>query len=146
MGNHQQIKTQLDSLEILQSIQKQVRQMLTRGLAATGLSMREWEILAYLEQHEQASASELADEFKVTRTLISRNTWQLIQDSLIQPQINQNDRRIVRLSLTINGQETIKQVTRQVQENLQAFNQNHELTTLTKQLARLKRQLASLNN
>ena len=146
MGNHQQIKTQLDSLEILQSIQKQVRQMLTRGLAATGLSMREWEILAYLEQHEQASASELADEFKVTRTLISRNTWQLIQDSLIQPQINQNDRRIVRLSLTINGQETIKQVTRQVQENLQAFNQNHELTTLTKQLARLKRQLVSLNN
>ena len=82
MGNHQQIKTQFDSLEILQSIQKQVRQMLTRGLAATGLSMREWEILAYLEQHEQASASELADEFKVTRTLISRNTWQLIQDSL----------------------------------------------------------------
>lgn len=146
MGNHQQIKTQFDSLEILQSIQKQVRQMLTRGLAATGLSMREWEILAYLEQHEQASASELADEFKVTRTLISRNTWQLIQDSLIQPQINQNDRRIVRLSLTINGQENIKQVTRQVQENLQAFNQNHELTTLTKQLARLKRQLASLNN
>lgn len=146
MGNHQQIKTQFDSLEILQSIQKQVRQMLTRGLAATGLSMREWEILAYLEQHEQASASELADEFKVTRTLISRNTWQLIQDSLIQPQINQNDRRIVRLSLTINGQEIIKQVTRQVQENLQAFNQNHELTTLTKQLARLKRQLASLNN
>lgn len=146
MGNHQQIKTQFDSLEILQSIQKQVRQMLTRGLAATGLSMREWEILAYLEQHEQASASELADEFKVTRTLISRNTWQLIQDSLIQPQINQNDRRIVRLSLTINGQENIKQVTRQVQENLQAFNQNHELTTLTKQLARLKRQLVSLNN
>jgi len=146
MGNHQQIKTQLDSLEILQSIQKQVHQMLTRGLAATGLSMREWEILAYLEQHEQASASELADEFKVTRTLISRNTWQLIKDSLIQPQINQNDRRIVRLSLTINGQETIKQVTRQVQANLQSFNQNHELTTLTKQLARLKRQLASLNN
>lgn len=146
MGNHQQIKAQFNSLEILQSIQKQARQMLTRGLAATGLSMREWEILAYLEQHEQASASELADEFKVTRTLISRNTWQLIQDSLIQPQINQNDRRIVRLSLTINGQETIKQVTRQVQENLQSFNQNHELTTLTKQLARLKQQLVSLNN
>lgn len=146
MENHQQIKAQFNSLEILQSIQKQARQMLTRGLAATGLSMREWEILAYLEQHEQASASELADEFKVTRTLISRNTWQLIQDSLIQPQINQNDRRIVRLSLTINGQETIKQVTRQVQENLQSFNQNHELTTLTKQLARLKQQLVSLNN
>ncbi|MDV0432183.1 MarR family transcriptional regulator [Lactiplantibacillus sp. DA1] len=146
MANHQQIKTQFESLETLQSIQKQVHQMLTQGLAATGLSMREWEILAYLEQHEQASASELADAFKVTRTLISRNTWELIQDGLIQPQINQTDRRIVRLSLTINGQETIQQVTRQVQANLQAFNQNCELTILTKQLTRLKRQLMSLNN
>lgn len=40
--------------------------------------------LIYLEQHGQATASELADAFMVTRTLISRNTWRLIQDNLIQ--------------------------------------------------------------
>ncbi|WP_102115527.1 MarR family transcriptional regulator [Lactiplantibacillus plantarum] len=130
MLNHQQIKTQFEALETLQSIQKQVQQMLTQGLATTGLSMREWEVLAYLDQHEQASTSELADAFKVTRTLISRNTWRLVQDNLIQPQINQADRRIVRLSLTSNGQEAIQQIARQVQVNLQDFDHNHELGTV----------------
>lgn len=145
MLNHRQIKTQFEALETLQSIQKQVQQMLTQGLATTGLSMREWEVLAYLDQHEQASTSELADAFKVTRTLISRNTWRLVQDNLIQPQINQADRRIVRLSLTSNGQEAIQQIARQVQVNLQDFDHNHELVTLTKQVARLKQYLAALN-
>ena len=77
--------------------------------------MRKWGILVYLEQHGQATASELSDAFTVTRTLISRNTWRLIQDNLIQSQVNQTDRRIVRLTLTINGQETVQRSVRQVQ-------------------------------
>ena len=52
-----------------------------------------------------------------TQTLISRNTWKLIQDNLIQSQENQTDRRIVRLTLTTNGQETVQRSVRQVQEN-----------------------------
>lgn len=79
--------------------------------------MREWGILVYLEQHGYATASELADAFMGTQTLISRNTWQLIQDNLIQSQENQTDRRIVRLTLTTNGQETVQRSVRQVQEN-----------------------------
>lgn len=144
MLNHQQIKAQFESLETLQSIQKQVHQMSIQGLVTTGISMREWEVLVYLEQHEQAS--ELAKVFKVTRTLISRNTWHLIQDNLIQPQIDQSDRRIVWLSLTTTGQETIGKVARQIQANLQAFDCNHELATLMKQLRYLKQQLIILNN
>ena len=101
--------------------------MLMQGLATTGFSMREWGILVYLEQHGQATASELADAFMVTRTLISRNTWRLIQDNLIQSQVNQTDRRIVRLTLTTNGQETVQRSVRQVQENLKTFNQSHDL-------------------
>lgn len=110
MVNHQQIKNQFESLTTLQSIQKQAYQMLVQGLAKTEFSMREWRILVYLEQHGQATASELADAFMVTRTLISRNTWRLIQDNLIQSQVNPNDRRIVRLTLTVNGQERVQKV------------------------------------
>ncbi|ETF12639.1 transcription regulator [Lactiplantibacillus plantarum 4_3] len=54
--------------------------MLMQGLTTTGFSMCEW---GYLEQHGKATASELADAFMVTRTLISRNIWRLIQDNLI---------------------------------------------------------------
>ncbi|KRL45251.1 transcription regulator [Companilactobacillus mindensis DSM 14500] len=119
--------------------------MLVQGLATTGFSMREWEILVYLEQHGQATASELADAFMVTRTLISRNTWRLIQDDLIQSQVNQTDRRIVWLTLTINGQETVQKSVRQVQANLKDSNQSYNLNKLTKQVETLSQQLAKIN-
>ena len=145
MLNHRQTKNQFESLATLQAIQKQAYQMLMQGLAKTEFSMREWGILVYLEQHGQATASELADAFMVTRTLISRNTWRLIQDNLIQSQVNQTDRRIVRLTLTTNGQKTVQRSVRQVQENLKTFNQSHDLEKLTKQVETLSQQLAKIN-
>lgn len=145
MLNHRQTKIQFGSLATLQDIQKQAYQMLMQGLATTGFSMHEWGILVYLEQHGQATASKLADAFMVTRTLISRNTWRLIQDNLIQSQVNQTDRRIVRLTLTTNGQETVQRSVRQVQENLKTFNQSHDLEKLTKQVETLSQQLAKIN-
>ena len=145
MLNQQQIKNQFESLTTLQAIQNQAYQMLVQGLAKTDFSMREWGILVYLEQHGQATASELADAFMVTRTLISRNTWRLIQDNLIQSQVNPNDRRIVWLSLTVNGQERVQEGVRQVQANLKAFNQSHNLEKLAKYVEALSQQLAKIN-
>lgn len=145
MLNQQQIKNQFESLTTLQAIQKQAYQMLVQGLAKTEFSMREWGILVYLEQHGQATASELSDAFTVTRTLISRNTWRLIQDNLIQSQVNPNDRRVVWLSLTVNGQERVQEGVRQAQENLKTFNQSHDLEKLTKQVETLSQQLAKIN-
>ncbi|CUS27746.1 Transcriptional regulator, MarR family (plasmid) [Paucilactobacillus oligofermentans DSM 15707 = LMG 22743] len=145
MLNHRQTKIQFESLATLQVIQKQAYQMLMQGLTTTVFSMREWGILIYLEQHGQATASELADAFMVKRTLISRNTWRLIQDNLIQSQVNQTDRRIVRLTLTTNGQETVERSVRQVQANLKTFNQSHDLEKLTKQVETLSQQLAKIN-
>lgn len=145
MLNHRQTKIQFESLATLQVIQKQAYQMLMQGLTTTGFSMRECGILIYLEQHGQATASELADAFMVKRTLISRNTWRLIQDNLIQSQVNQTDRRIVRLTLTTNGQETVERSVRQVQANLKTFNQSHDLEKLTKQVETLSQQLAKIN-
>ncbi|MEN2333655.1 MarR family transcriptional regulator [Lactiplantibacillus plantarum] len=145
MLNQQQIKNQFESLTTLQAIQNQAYQMLVQGLAKTDFSMREWGILVYLEQHGQATASELSDAFTVTRTLISRNTWRLIQDNLIQSQVNPNDRRIVWLSLTVNGQERVQEGVRQVQANLKAFNQSHNLEKLAKYVEALSQQLAKIN-
>ena len=145
MLNHRQTKNQFESLTTLQAIQNQEYQMLVQGLAKTEFSMREWGILVYLEQHGQATASELSDAFTVTRTLISRNTWRLIQDNLIQSQVNPNDRRVVWLSLTVNGQERVQEGVRQVQENLKTFNQSHDLEKLTKQVETLSQQLAKIN-
>lgn len=119
--------------------------MLMQVLTITVFSMREWEILIYLEQHGQATAIELADAFMVTRTLISKNTWRLVQDNLIQSQVNQTDRQIVRLTLTTNGQETVQRSVRQVQANVKTLNQSHVLEKLTKQVGTLSQQLAKIN-
>lgn len=145
MLNHRQTKNQFESLTTLQAIQNQAYQMLVQGLAKTDFSMCEWGILVYLKQHGQATASELSDAFTVTRTLISRNTWRLIQDNLIQSQVNQTDRRIMRLTLTINGQETVQKSVRQVQANLKESNQSYNLNKLTKQVETLSQQLAKIN-
>ena len=145
MLNHRQTKNQFESLTTLQAIQNQAYQMLVQGLAKTDFSMREWGILVYLEQHGQATASELSDAFTVTRTLISRNTWRLIQDNLIQSRVNQTDRRIVRLTLTINGEETVQKSVRQVQANLKESNQSYNLNKLTKQVETLSQQLDKTN-
>lgn len=145
MLNHRQTKNQFESLTTLQAIKNQAYQMLVQGLAKTDFSMCEWGILVYLEQHGQATASELSDAFTVTRTLISRNTWRLIQDNLIQSQVNQTDRRIMRLTLTINGQETVQKSVRQVQANLKESNQSYNLNKLTKQVETLSQQLAKIN-
>ena len=69
----------------------------------------------------------------VTRTLISRKTWRLIRDNLIQSQVNQTDRGIVWLTLNTNGQETFQRSVRQVKADLKTFNQSHDLEKLTKQ-------------
>ena len=145
MLNHRQTKNQFESLTTLQAIQNQAYQMLVQGLAKTDFSMREWGILVYLAQHGQATASELSDAFTVTRTLISRNIWRLIQDNLIQSRVNQTDRRIVRLTLTINGEETVQKSVRQVQANLKESNQSYNLNKLTKQVETLSQQLDKTN-
>ena len=145
MLNHRQTKNQFESLTTLQAIQNQAYQMLVQGLAKTDFSMREWGILVYLEQHGQVTASELSDAFTVTRTLISRNIWRLIQDNLIQSRVNQTDRRIVRLTLTINGEETVQKSVRQVQANLKESNQSYNLNKLTKQVETLSQQLDKTN-
>ncbi|MCG0746316.1 Transcription regulator [Lactiplantibacillus plantarum] len=69
----------------------------------------------------------------------------MIQDNLIQSQVNPNDRRIVWLSLTVNGQERVQEGVRQVQANLKTFDQSHNLEKLTKQVEALLQQLARIN-
>lgn len=80
-------------------------------------------------------------ESLATLQAIQKQAYQM----LIQSQVNQTDRRIVRLTLTTNGQETVQRSVRQVQANLKTFNQSHDLEKLTKQVETLSQQLAKIN-
>ncbi|MBZ1506932.1 hypothetical protein J6K59_06600 [Leuconostoc mesenteroides] len=80
-------------------------------------------------------------ESLATLQAIQKKAYQM----LIQSQVNQTDRRIVRLTLTTNGQETVQMSVRQVQANLKTFNHSHDLEKLTKQVGTLSQQLVKIN-
>ena len=146
MLSNQQAKTQLESFENLLSIRKTVNQMLVKELANTGFSAREWELLSYVSQHEQTEISELARIFDVTRTLISKNIWTLVQNQLVRTQVNQVDRRKIKLSMTTAGQDRVRETEEIIKRNLQRFAQTNELSILNKQVLVLTKQLVKLNN
>ncbi|KZU34521.1 putative transcriptional regulator [Lactiplantibacillus plantarum] len=137
MAEDLEIKVQLENFENMLMLRNYVNRMLKYDLSGTHLSLRECQLLMYLYQHGQTGTSELAQVFKVTRTLISKTIGQLIQAKLIREQAHLNDRRRVDISLTDNGIKQVIAVKKQISNNLQSMDATKELLRLTEQIASL---------
>ena len=85
------IKFQLEIFEKLLQIRRHIDQLLTLELTETNLSMREWELLMYVNQLQKTNISKLARLSRIQKTLVSKNIWQLIKLGLVQSQVNQKD-------------------------------------------------------
>ncbi|MGA3557970.1 MarR family winged helix-turn-helix transcriptional regulator [Lactiplantibacillus plantarum] len=137
MAEDLEIKAQLENFENMLMLRNYINRMLKYDLSGTHLSLRECQLLMYLYQHGQTGTSELAQVFKVTRTLISKTIGQLIQAKLIREQAHLNDRRRVDISLTDNGIKQVIAVKKQISNNLQSMDATKELLRLTEQIASL---------
>ena len=137
MAEDLEIKAQLENFENMLMLRNYVNRMLKYDLSGTHLSLRECQLLMYLYQHGQTGTSELAQIFKVTRTLISKTIGQLIQAKLIREQAHLNDRRRVDISLTDNGIKQVVAAKKQISNNLQSMDATKELLRLTEQIASL---------
>ena len=137
MAEDLEIKEQLENFENMLMLRNYINRMLKYDLSGTHLSLRECQLLMYLYQHGQTGTSELAQIFKVTRTLISKTIGQLIQAKLIREQAHLNDRRRVDISLTDNGIKQVVAVKKQISNNLQSMDATKELLRLTEQIASL---------
>lgn len=135
------IKFQLEILEKLLKIRRHIDQLLTLELTETNLSMREWELLMYVNQLQKTNISKLASLSRTQKTLVSKNIWQLIKLGLVQSQVNQKDRRQLSFSMTIEGQKQIRTIERQVSRNLKNPQLAAELMGLSKQVMELSRKL-----
>ncbi|WP_280990867.1 MarR family winged helix-turn-helix transcriptional regulator [Lactiplantibacillus carotarum] len=144
MDEDLEIKLQLESFENMLTLENYVDMMLKHVLKETNLSLRECEILMYVYQHDQTGTSELAEFFKVTRTLISVTTGQLMKAQLIQIQPSWNDRRRVDISLTKTGRRQVVAAKKQITNNLKSMGQNKELLRLANQIASVSQQLSEL--
>ncbi|WP_156404110.1 MarR family transcriptional regulator [Lactiplantibacillus fabifermentans] len=132
-----EIKAQLENFENMLMLRNYINRMLKYDLSGTHLSLRECQLLMYIYQHGQTGTSELAQVFKVTRTLISKTLGQLMQANLIREQAHRNDRRRVDISLTDNGIKQVVAVKKQISNNLQSMDATKELLRLTEQVASL---------
>lgn len=137
MAEDLEIKAQLENFENMLMLRNYINRMLKYDLSGTHLSLRECQLLMYIYQHGQTGTSELAQVFKVTRTLISKTIGQLIQAKLIWEQAHLNDRRRVDISLTDNGIKQVIAVKKQISNNLQSVDATKELLRLTEQIASL---------
>lgn len=137
MAEDLEIKAQLKNFENMLMLRNYVNRMLKHDLSGTHLSLRECQLLMYIYQHGQTGTSELAQVFKVTRTLISKTLGQLMQAKLIREQAHLNDRRRVDISLTDNGIKQVVAVKKQISNNLQSMDATKELLRLTEQIASL---------
>lgn len=137
MAEDLEIKAQLENFENMLMLRNYINRMLKYDLSGTHLSLRECQLLMYIYQHGQTGTSELAQVFKVTRTLISKTIGQLMQAKLIREQAHLNDRRRVDISLTDNGIKQVVAVKKQISNNLQSMDATKELSRLTEQIASL---------
>ena len=137
MAEDLEIKAQLENFENMLMLRNYINRMLKYDLSGTHLSLRECQLLMYIYQHGQTGTSELAQVFKVTRTLISKTLGQLMQANLIREQAHRNDRRRVDISLTDNGIKQVVAAKKQISNNLQSMDATKELLRLTEQIASL---------
>ncbi|MGI1826368.1 MarR family winged helix-turn-helix transcriptional regulator [Lactiplantibacillus plantarum] len=135
------IKFQLEIFEKLLQIRRHIDQLLTLELTETNLSMREWELLMYVNQLQKTNISKLARLSRIQKTLVSKNIWQLIKLELVQSQVNQKDRRQLNISMTVEGQKQTRTIERQVSRNLKNPQLAAELMGLSKQVMELSRKL-----
>ncbi|MDY2578774.1 MarR family transcriptional regulator [Lactiplantibacillus plantarum] len=126
------IKSQLEIFEKLLQIRRHIDQLLTLELTETNLSMREWELLMYVNQLQKTNVSKLARLSRIQKTLVSKNIWQLIKLGLVQSQVNQKDRRQLNISMTVEGQKQTRTIERQVYRNLKNPQLAEELMGLSK--------------
>ena len=126
------IKFQLEIFEKLLQIRRHIDQLLTLELTETNLSMREWELLMYVNQLQKTNISKLARLSRIQKTLVSKNIWQSIKLGLVQSQVNQKDRRQLNISMTVEGQKQTRTIERQVYRNLKNPQLAEELMGLSK--------------
>ncbi|QXI71128.1 MarR family winged helix-turn-helix transcriptional regulator [Lactiplantibacillus plantarum] len=126
------IKFQLEIFEKLLQIRRHIDQLLTLELTETNLSMREWELLMYVNQLQKTNISKLARLSRIQKTLVSKNIWQLIKLGLVQSQVNQKYRRQLNISMTVEGQKQTRTIERQVYRNLKNPQLAEELMGLSK--------------
>ena len=78
--------------------------------ARFGISIPEWRVIAHLSQHEDVSVREIHQRVDMDKAKVSRAAARLEAAGLIEKDVNEADRRLVRLQLTRKGRRVFAQI------------------------------------
>lgn len=89
-----------------------IRKQLVQGFAQDGLNItaEEWAVLLILSNQAGITGSELSDQTMRDRTTVTRMVDRLVRKGLVSRQPDQQDRRMLRLSLTEAGRVMYEQL------------------------------------
>jgi DNA-binding MarR family transcriptional regulator len=79
----------------------------SEALKGAGLTIPKWRALAVIRRLGDCAMSELAQLSAVDRTTLTRTVDQLVKDGLVERKASAADRRLILLSLTPKGLETV---------------------------------------
>jgi DNA-binding MarR family transcriptional regulator len=79
----------------------------SEALKGAGLTIPKWRALAVIRRLGDCAMSELAQLSAVDRTTLTRTVDQLVADGLVERKASTADRRLILLSLTPKGLETV---------------------------------------
>ncbi len=88
---------------------------ISRGFAARyraefGLSIPEWRVLAHLSQSGAVSVREIHARVDMDKSKVSRAAARLEADGYLKKEVDSDDRRLIRLSLTEKGHELVARI------------------------------------
>jgi DNA-binding MarR family transcriptional regulator len=78
-------------------------------------------LLRYIKKKAKCTSTELASMFGVNKSAITAMTNRLVKKGLIQRMHNQNDRRVVYLTLTERGNEWITETEEKIHKLVESF-------------------------
>lgn len=93
---------------LLHHLVRQREGALGRELAATGLSLGQWQVLATLGRLDRATMGEVAAFCATDRTTLTRTVDRMVSEDLLLRDRDPKDRRQVHVSLTDKGLRTLR--------------------------------------
>ena len=86
--------------------------------AGLGLTMTQLRVLFLVRENEGASAGMLAESIQVTPSTLTRIMDRLVRNRLIERQVDDGDRRLVRHALTPSAHDMVRELERTGRERL----------------------------
>lgn len=85
------------------------------------ITMDQFQLLDYMARHERCTSTELADVFAVGKSSITAMITRLVDKGILQRTRDEDDRRVVYLTLTEHGESDYRKVQEKIMQTVSAY-------------------------